>query len=282
MKPAGRRVWVRYLQEHYMVSERRCCQVLVIARSSHRYRSIACGQAALRMRIRDIASTRVRYGYKRIHVLLQREGWRINHKRVYRLYCEEGLNLRRKKAKKRTGMHRFLVRKEAKSLNECWSMDFASDSLFNGKRFRVLTVVDIYSRECLGFEVDQGIKGEGVVFLLERIKSFRGVPRSIRCDNGPEFTSKAMDKWAYENGVKLDFSRPGKPTDNAFAESFIGSFRDECLNVNWFLSLEDAHDKILAWKVDYNEYRPHSSLGNMTPSIFAGMEVKNNFLRPEN
>jgi len=284
MKPAGRRIWVHYLEEHYRVSERRCCEVLVIARSTHRYRSIAVGQAALRMRIRDIASVRVRYGYKRIHVLLQREGWQINHKRVYRLYCEEGLNLRRKKAKKkkRASMHRFLVRKEVKNLNECWSMDFASDSLFSGKRFRVLTVVDIYSRECLGVEVDQGIKGEGVVFLLEQIKSFRGVPGSIRCDNGPEFVSKAMDKWAYENGVKLDFSRRGKPTDNAFAESFIGSFRDECLNVNWFLSLEDARDKIRAWRVDYNEYRPHSSIRNMTPSIFAGLEVKNSFLRPGN
>jgi putative transposase len=282
MKPAGRRTLVRYLEESYRVSERRSCEVLAIARSSHRYRSIAGGQAVLRMRIRDIASVRVRYGYKRIHVLLQRERWKINHKRVYRLYCEEGLNIRKKKLKKRARMYRFLERKEVRSLNECWSMDFASDGLFSGKRFRVLTVVDIYSRKCLGVEVAQGIKGEGVVSLLEQIKSFRGVPGSIRCDNGPEFISKAMDKWAYENGVKLDFSRPGKPTDNAFAESFIGSFRDECLNVNWFLSLEDTRDKIETWKVDYNECRPHSSIRNMTPSIFASMEVKNNFLRPEN
>jgi len=148
-------------------------------------------------------------------------------------------------------------------------MDFASDRLFNGRRFRTLTVVDIFSRECLGIEVAQGIKGYDVVNMLDYIKSFRSVPRVIRCDNGPEFVSKVLDQWAYENKVTLDFSRPGKPTDNAFAESFIGSFRDECLNTNWFLSLDDARDKIEAWRMDYNEYRPHSSLDYKTPSDFA-------------
>jgi putative transposase len=148
-------------------------------------------------------------------------------------------------------------------------MDFASDRFFDGRRFRVLTIVDIFSRECLGIEVDQGIKGNDVVYLLDHVKSLRGAPGHIRCDNGPEFVSKALDKWAYENRVVLDFSRPGKPTDNAFVESFIGSLRDECLNVNWFLSLEDARDKIEAWRVDYNEYRPHSSLDYKTPSDFA-------------
>jgi len=148
-------------------------------------------------------------------------------------------------------------------------MDFASDRLFKGRRFRALTVVDIVSRECLGIEVAQGIKGDGVVEMLDSIKLFRGVPRVIRCDNGPEFVSKVLDRWAYENKVTLDFSRPGKPTDNAFAESFIGSFRDECLNTNWLLSLEDARDKIETWRMDYNEYRPHSSLDYKTPDAFA-------------
>lgn len=230
------------------------------------------------MRIKDIATVRVRYGYKRIHVLLQREGWEINHKRVYRIYCEEGLNLRKKQSRKCKSEQRRMARGNAQSINDCWSMDFASDSFFNGRRFRVLTVVDIFSRECLGLDVDQGIKGDDVVSLLNHIKSLRGVPKSIRCDNGPEFVSKALDKWAYENNVALDFSRPGKPTDNAFVESFIGSLRDECLNVNWFLSLDDARDKIETWRMDYNEFRPHSSLNNRTPSDYARTEL----LRLEN
>jgi putative transposase len=239
------------------------------ARSSHRYRSKADGQAALRMRIKEIAAVRVRYGYKRIHVLLQREGWRINHKRVYRLYCEEGLHLRAKGAKKKNRSAQRVPCEDARVVNECWSMDFASDSLFDGRRFRVLTIVDNFSRECLGIEVAQGIKAEQVVAMLNRLKCTRGVPQRIRVDNGSEFASKLMDQWSYTNGVRLDFSRPGKPVDNAFVESFIGSFRDECLNVNWFLSIEDAKMKIEAWRRDYNEFRPHSSLGNLTPSDFA-------------
>ena len=220
------------------------------------------------MRIKELAAVRVRYGYRRIHVLLQREGWAVNQKRVYRIYCEEGLNLRKKRPKKRTSDHFRVSRETARDINDCWSMDFASDSLFNGRRFRALTIVDIFSRECLGIEVDQGIKGDDVVNILDYIKSRRGTPRIIRCDNGPEFVSKVLDKWAYENHIVLDFSRPGKPTDNAFAESFIGSFRDECLNVNWFLSLEDARNKIETWRVDYNEYRHHSSLDYKTPDAF--------------
>jgi putative transposase len=220
------------------------------------------------MRIKELAAVRVRYGYRRIHVLLQREGWAVNQKRVYRIYCEEGLNLRKKRPKKRTSDHFRVSRETARDINDCWSMDFASDSLFNGRRFRALTIVDIFSRECLGIEVDQGIKGDDLVNILDYIKSRRGTPRIIRCDNSPEFVSKVLDKWAYENHIVLDFSRPGKPTDNAFAESFIGSFRDECLNVNWFLSLEDARNKIETWRVDYNEYRPHSSLDYKTPDAF--------------
>lgn len=226
------------------------------------------------MRIREIAVVRVRYGYKRIHVLLKREGWEINHKRVHRLYCEEGLNLRVKHKRKRPGATLRIPRQQAKSVNETWSMDFAADSLFNGSRFRVLTVVDNFSRECLAVEVGQSIRGEQVVAVLNRLKYTRGVPGSIRVDNGSEFISKAVDKWAYDNKVTLDFSRPGKPTDNAFAESFIGSFRDECLNVNWFLSLEDACAKIEGWRIDYNEFRPHSSLNNLTPADFARRQIQ--------
>lgn len=162
----------------------------------------------------------------------------------------------------------------ATGLNECWSMDFASDALFNGRRFQALTIVDNFSRECLAIEVDQGTKGEPVVAVLNRLKVLRGVPKVISVDNGPEFILRIMDQWAYENGVTLDFSHPGKPTDNAFVESLIGSFRDECLNVNWFLSLEDAQAKIDAWRKDYNEYHPHSSLGNRTPIDFAKTQTE--------
>jgi len=195
------------------------------------------------MRIRDLARTRVRYGYFRIYILLRREGWSINHKRVYRLYRNDGLSLRLKRPRR----HVSAVNRErstaALAPNALWSMDFVSDALFDGRRLRALTVVDAYTREALVIEVDSGIKGEQVVEAVSRIMAVRGAPKSIRVDNGPEFVSKALNRWAYENGVALDFSRPGKPTDNAFIESFNGRLRDECLNAHWFLSLADARAK---------------------------------------
>ena len=260
---------VVFLQDGFRVSERRACRALRFARSSQRYQGAPDAQAVLRIRIKELAAARVRYGYKRIHVLLKREGWRVNHKRVYRLYCQEGLNLRVKRPSRRCRTQGRVVRSAAGAVNECWSMDFVSDALFDGRRFRVLTVVDNFSRECLGVCVGRSIRGDEVVSLLERIEMKRRAPKSIRCDNGPEFISKSLDLWAWERGVALDFSRPGKPTDNAIIESFHGRLRDECLSVNWFLSLEDAQAKIRTWKKDYNEFRPHSSLGNKTPSEFA-------------
>jgi len=220
------------------------------------------------MRIREIAETRVRYGYLRIHILLRREGWRVNHKRVYRIYREEGLNLRRKRPRRHVTGSRRMDRPTAECPNACWSMDFVSDSLFDGRRFRALTIVDNYSRECLAIEAEQSIKGQDVAEVMDRLVRERGVPDRIQCDNGSEFISKVLDKWAYEHSVTLDFSRPGKPMDNAMIESFNGSFRDECLNVNWFLSIEDAKEKIEMWREDYNEFRPHSSLGGLTPRQF--------------
>lgn len=221
------------------------------------------------MRIRDIASARVRYGYRRIYVLLRREGWKVNHKRVERLYRLEGLNLRIQGKKKRIRTLQRPDAPKATRLNESWSMDFVSDALYNGRRFRALTIVDNFSRECLAIEADRGIRGEQVVAVLDRLKYNRGLPDVIRVDNGSEFISKAMDRWAYENGVKLGFSRPGKPVDNAFIESFNGSFRDECLNVNWFMSLADAREKVEEWRNDYNGFRPHTSLGDLTPEEYA-------------
>ena len=221
------------------------------------------------MRIREIARVRVSYGYKRIHTLLAREGWEINHKRVHRIYKEEGLMLRRRSPRRNVSAKRREEPVRASTVNESWSMDFMSDQLFDGRRIRVLTLVDNYSRESLALEVAPRFRGEDVARVLEEVVSQRGAPRSIRVDNGPEFTSKALDLWAYANEVELDFSRPGKPTDNALIESFNGSFRHECLNQEWFLSLEDARHKAGAWQMDYNEVRPHSSLGNLAPREYA-------------
>lgn len=221
------------------------------------------------MRLKELAATRLHYGYRRLHILLKREGWKVNAKRIYRLYTEERLRLRTKKPKRRVSCRSREDRPEATRINDCWAMDFMSDELFDGRKFRLLTIVDHFTRESLAIEVGQRMRGGEVVSVLDRLGCHRKLPKSIRLDNGPEFTSKALDQWAYANGVTLDFSRPGKPTDNAFIESFNGSVRAECLNENWFLSLDDAKEKIEAWRVDYNEQRPHSALGNLAPKDFA-------------
>jgi putative transposase len=218
------------------------------------------------MRMKEIAMIRVRYGFWRVFTLLRREGFSDNHKRVHRLYKLEGLNLRSKRPRRsRAGAHRT-EKPKVEQINQCWSMDFVSDQLFDGKRFRILTLVDNYSRKCHATEVGQSLKGMDVVRIMNQIRHECGrLPQRIQVDNGSEFISKDFDRWAYENGVTLDYSRPGKPTDNPFIESFNGSFRDECLNTNWFLSLEDARDKIESFRRDYNEFRPHSSLLGKTP-----------------
>lgn len=260
---------VRTVIDAYQIGERRVCKVFNFHRSLIRYQSIAPDQAPLRARIRELAADRPRYGYQRIYILLRREGWHVNHKRVLRLYRLEGLSLRSKRPKRHVSASNRIARAVATDLNESWSMDFVTDALFNGRRFRVLTIVDNFSRESLGMLVDRKITGEMVSTFLTTLGYHRGAPGSIRVDNGPEFISKALDKWAYDRKVSLDFSRPGKPTDNAFIESFNGSFRDECLNANWFLSFDDARRKIEIWWKDYNEFRPHSALGNKTPNEFA-------------
>jgi len=269
VRPAEKREAVKYLEDQYRVSERRSCRVLKIYRSAYRRQPKRSEQAFLRMRIKEIASVRVRYGYRRIHVLLKKEGWQINHKRVYRIYREEGLNLRNKSRRKRISAQRVPEKGMVKALNECWSMDFVSDQLYNGKRFRALTIIDLYSRECLDIHANKAIKGEAVTEVLDKLKKARGLPKRIKVDNGPEFISRALDAWAYFNKVKLDYSRPGTPTDNAHIESFNGSFRDECLNTNWFMSMEDAQEKIERWRKDYNEFRPHSALTYLAPADFA-------------
>ena len=251
------------------MSERRVCRAIGLSRSSCRYHGRADEQAALRIRLRDLAYSRASYGYRRLHILLKREGWRVNHKRVYRLYRLEGLMMRPKKHRRHASARRRMERVEAMGPNEGWSMDFMSDELFNGERIRLLTLVDNFTRESLAIEVDRQLGGHRVVEVLQRVCQARSLPKTIRVDNGPEFISKVLDQWAYLNGVELDFSRPGKPTDNAFIEAFNGRFREECLNENWFLSLEDAREKVEAWKEEYNRRRPHSSLGNLSPKDFS-------------
>jgi putative transposase len=259
-----------FLQESFEVSERRACRVLPMARTSFRYRSVRKDPIVLRQRIRELAEARVRYGYRRIHILLRREGFRVSKQRVHRLYREEGLSLRRKRPRRHVSAARRAERPQPQQRNESWSMDFVSDGLFDGRRFRALTLVENFSRECLAIRVAPRLHGVDVAEVLDEVAESRGKPTRIFLDNGPEFISKALDLWAYQAGVTLDFSRPGKPTDNAYIESFNGSLRDECLNTSWFLSIEDARDKIESWRKEYNEFRPHSSLGERTPSEIEG------------
>ncbi len=268
MKPAQKRAAAQFFRVGFRVSERRACRLAGVARSSYRYRSQAADQTALRLRLRELAATRVRYGYRRLHVLLRREGWLVNHKRIYRLYREEGLGIRVKRRKKLASVPRILP-PAATRPHERWSLDFLSDSLVDGRRFRVLTIVDNVSRVSPAIEIGVSLTGERVVAVLERLQRTMGRPERIAIDNGPEFISKALDAWAYRNGVQLEFSRPGKPTDNAFAESFNGHFRAECLDCHWFVSLEEARTIIEAWRVDYNTERPHGALGQQTPAEFS-------------
>ena len=233
-------------------------------RATYYYESQASQHTALRIRLRDLAKVHVRYGYRRLHVLLRREGWHVNHKLVYRLYHEEGLFLRTKTRKKRASTLR-VVRPEPSRPQQYWSMDFMHDQLADGRRFRVLTLVDHFSRVSPAIEVGRSLTGSRVVDVLGRLSATLGLPEVIFVDNGTEFTSKAMDQWAYEHGVRLDYSRPGKPTDNAYIESFNGRLREECLNQHWFTSLADARRTIELWRRAYNTTRPHSSLSYQTP-----------------
>jgi putative transposase len=260
---------VEYLQTGYGVSERRACQVLISSRSTQRYRSVADRHEALRLRLRDLAASRPNWGYRRLMLLLQREGWPANHKLVYRLYKEEALGLRRKLPRRRVSAARRENVPAPSRCNETWSMDFMSDQLYSGRSIRILTIVDNYSRESLALRAGFKLTGEDVAGVLNDVIRQRGVPTSIRVDNGTEFTSKAMDQWAYWKGVMLDFSRPGKPTDNGLIEAFNGRLRAECLNEHWFLNLADAQEKLDAWRDDYNGQRPHGALKNMTPADFA-------------
>lgn len=250
-------------------SIRRVCEVLSVDRSTYHYQSKRADQAGLKKRIKEICETRVRYGYRRVWVLLRREGWEVNQKRVYRLYRELGMQLRNKSPKRRVKAKLRSDRSVAVRPQEIWAMDFVHDQLATGRKLRILTVVDTYSRYCPVIDPRFSYRGEDVVNTLERVCSETGYPRVIRVDQGTEFVSRDMDLWAYQKGVILDFSRPGKPTDNAFIEAFNGRLRAECLNTHWFMSMPDASEKLESWRRDYNEQRPHGAIGNKTPISLA-------------
>lgn len=267
-RPALKRQVVEYVTTHYAISQRRACRIVGQHRSNQYYRSCKDPRVDLRNRMRELAQVRVRYGYRRLHILLRREGWALGREQAYRLYVEERLQLRSKRPKRRKMVVARRERFVPKAPNQAWSMDFVTDQLTNGHRFRTLTVVDVYSREALAIEVGSKLRGEQVVAVCNRLVTQRGAPKRVFVDNGSEFSGRMLDLWAYHHKVQIDFSRPGKPTDNCFIESFNGSFRDECLNLHWFESLDEARTQIEAWRREYNESRPHQALNELSPTEF--------------
>jgi len=253
----------------YPMSERHACRLMDLARSTYRYRGRRAGRdQELRQRLKELATKRMRFGYRRLTALLVREGVEVNHKRVYRLYREEGLVMRMRQ-RRRIRWNGAVTSPAATRPNQRWSIDFVSDCVSTGKVIRMLTVVDDCTRECPSIEVDTSLGGLRVRRVLDRVAAERGLPEAIVLDNGPEFRGRALAAWSEERGVRLEFIQPGKPVQNAYVESFNGRLRDECLNANWFTSLNDARRKIEEWRQDYNQQRPHSSLQYLSPAAFA-------------
>jgi len=270
VEPGVQRDAVSYAVKNHSISLRRALRLVDLGPSSFYYRKKPDRNLWLRSRLRELAESRKRFGSPRMLYLIRREGHTVNKKRLQRIYREEGLSLRNRRKKKR-GAHLRVVLPPPERPNERWSMDFVSDSIAGVRKFRCLTIVDDFTRECPAIEVDTSLTGLRVSNVLNRMKLNRGLPKALTCDNGPEFISRALDAWAFENNVQLNFIRPGKPTENAYIESFNGRFRDECLNENWFTSLKEAQVKIESWRQDYNCQRPHRSLGGLTPEEFAGI-----------
>ena len=261
----------RWAQEAYQISERHAARLVKLAVNTLRYQSRKIFDEVLRHRLRELAGTHVRYGYRRLTVLLRREGWHVNAKRIYRLYRDEGLIVRTKQRRK-MARRRPVPSGIAARPNQCWSMDFVSDRLADGRSFRILTVVDQFTRECVALQADRSMTGTKVAEALENAKRERGsLPESITVDNGSEFCSRALEAWAMSKEVQLCFIRPGRPVENGFIESFNGRLRDECLNVEWFSSLDDAQRKLSKFREHYNRERPHSALADRTPAAFAAL-----------
>ncbi len=258
---------VEFLRQNFELSERRACALVGQSLSTHRYVAKRVEIPRLRERLIALAHERTRFGYPRLCYLLRREGFVVNRKRVYRLYSEEGLKLRRKRRKRIAGLRRATLAPPL-APNERWSMDFVSDALSNGRRFRVLNIVDDYSKLAPAIEVDTSLPGLRVIRTLERAIELHGKPKMIVMDNGPEFTCKALDQWAWSRGIALHWIDPGKPIQNAFVESFNGRFREECLDQHHFVSIDDARALIESWRDDYNSIRPHTSLRGLSPEEF--------------
>ena len=269
MRPRPKRAAVKHLTERYQVSERRACRVVGLSRSSHRYVHRLGEPRGLRRRLKHHAASRRRWGYKRLTVLLRRDGYPVNHKRVYRIYRAEGLQVRRRPRRRRCAARARVMLQPACRPNQHWAMDFMADQLASGRRFRAFTLMDHFTREGLALEVAFSLPSRKVIAVLDQLASERGLPELIVVDNGTEFTSRALDAWAYERGVQLHFIRPGKPVDNAYCESFNARVRDEFFNEHWFPDLRDAIDRAEEWRIDYNKVRPHTSLGYRTPREFA-------------
>lgn len=264
-------------------SVRRSCELISLNRSTYQYTArIDPEDEILKKRLRELALQRPRFGSPRLTVLLRREFGPVNHKRVERLYAEEKLQVPIRRKRYRRRIIRSIPLLVPSQANERWSMDLMSDSLADGRRFRMLNIVDDFSRECIAIEVDTSIPGARVVRVLEHLGQIRELPRTVVLDNGTEFTSKAMLLWSENSGIRLHFIEPGKPSQNAFAESFNGKFRDECLNENWFDGMPDAREKIETWRVDYNTQRPHRSLRQLTPFEYREKTENNPMtMRPE-
>lgn len=260
------RVDAQHLRQSFAISERHACELIGIAASTFRYRSERSDEA-LKEKLVRLAQEKPRFGYRRLYVLLRREGEQVNHKRVWRVYREAGLAVKRRRRKRLVRSGVPVV--QASSANEQWALDFASDSLATGRSIRVLNVIDTFTRECLAMEVDTSFPSRRVTRVLDQLISWRGLPQSIRCDNGPELTSRHFLAWCIERKIALQHIQPGRPMQNGHVESFNGKLRDECLNVSWFKNLFDARRKMAAWLYEYNHDRPHSSLGYLTPKQFA-------------
>jgi putative transposase len=257
------------------LSVRRASKLIGISRTSFRYKPKRADDILIRARLKELAQKRRRFGCRRLHVMLRRDGIMINHKKTERIYREEKLALRIRRRKKFASLLRTEIPRP-KHPNHIWSMDFMKDALSSGRKIKVFPVVDEYSRKCFNVEVDTSITGTRVCEVLNRISFTEGLPEIIMIDNGPEFIGKALDEWSYRRGIKLFFITPGKPVENCYIESFNGKFRDECLNEHWFTSLEHARKDIEDWRVDYNTERPHSSLDYLTPEEFLRKESEKN------
>jgi putative transposase len=257
---------IEQMKQEYAFSERRACGLVMVAVSTYRYEARRCDEP-LRTKLMELAREKPRFGYRRLHVLLRRCGERVNHKKLYRIYRAAGLSIRRKKRKHCVRVGHPL--RAWTAANQEWALDFVHDAVDCGRAIRVLSVVDAYTRECLALEVDTSFASRRVTRVLDAIVAERGQPQAIRCDNGPELTSRHFLAWCVERQIELVHIQPGKPTQNAHVESFHGRLRDECLAVSWFQNLFDARRKIAAWRIEYNERRPHSSLGYRTPKEFA-------------